>query len=80
MVIELTKDHGYAIGVACALWFQQSIVFTIKVGLKRREVGIKPPTLYPNDSEIKSLKLTPEQVDSYMCTQRVHQNNGKDIL
>jgi len=37
--------------------------------------GIKAPTLYPRDSEIKALKLTEEQVATYMCAQRAHQNN-----
>ena len=34
-----------------------------------------PPTLYPRDSEIKQLNLSEKDVDSYMCVQRVHQNN-----
>jgi len=31
--------------------------------------------LYPRDSEIKVLNLSAEDVDSYMCAQRVYQNN-----
>ena len=41
----------------------------------RKKSGIQAPTLYPRDSEIKALNLSAKQVDSYMCVQRVHQNN-----
>lgn len=30
---------------------------------------------YPRDAEIKALNLSSDQVDSYMCVQRMHQNN-----
>lgn len=47
----------------------------IAVALARKRTGIQPPTLYPRDSEIKALNLSAKDVDSYMCAQRVHQNN-----
>jgi hypothetical protein len=31
--------------------------------------------MYPRDSEIKALNLKPDQLESYMRSQRVHQNN-----
>ena len=73
--LELTSDHGYAIAVLLAIWFQQQFIFTIKVAMARSKFKIQPPTLYPRDSEVKAAQLTPEQLDEYMCTQRVHQNN-----
>ena len=43
--------------------------------MQRKATKISPPTIYPTDSQIKDLKLTPEQVEKYLCAQRVHQNN-----
>jgi hypothetical protein len=36
--------------------------------------------LYPTDKLISSLKLSPEQVDKYLCVQRVHQNNMEFLV
>ena len=74
-LLTVDAEYGYVVAVALLLYIQQSIIFAIPVALARRRTGIKPPVLYPNDSLIKSLKLTDEQVDSYNRTQRVHQNN-----
>ncbi len=73
--IEITHEHGYAIAVIVALWFQQSFIFVIPVGVARKKFGILPPTLYPRDSQVKSLSLNEAQVDEYLRAQRVHQNN-----
>ena len=73
--IELTTEHGKCIAILVLLWIQQQLVFVIAVALARKKSGIQPPTLYPRDSEIKKLNLSDKDVDSYMCTQRVHQNN-----
>ncbi|KAL7543752.1 hypothetical protein ACHAXR_013444 [Thalassiosira sp. AJA248-18] len=73
--IELTQEHGKCIAVLVLLWIQQQLVFAIAVAVARKKSGIDAPTLYPRDSEIKALNLSAEQVDSYMCAQRVHQNN-----
>lgn len=73
--IDITHEHGYAVAVILALWFQQNFIFVIPVALARRKFGIIPPTLYPRDSQVKSLSLSEAQVDEYLRTQRVHQNN-----
>ena len=73
--IELTQEHGKCIAVLVLLWIQQQLVFVVAVALARMRTGIQPPTLYPRDSEIKALNLSAKDVDSYMCAQRVHQNN-----
>lgn len=73
--VELAEQHGKCIAALVALWIQQQLVFAIAVSVARKKSGIQPPTLYPRDSEIKALKLSPAQVDSYMCVQRMHQNN-----
>jgi hypothetical protein len=73
--IELNQDHGKCIAVLVLLWVQQQLIFVIAVAVARKKSGIQPPTLYPRDSEIKSLNLSPADVESYMCVQRVHQNN-----
>ena len=78
--IDLTPEHGKCLAVLVALWFQQQFVFAIKVALARHKYGIQPPTLYPRDSEIKEKQLTSDDVDSYMCTQRVHQNNVEFLV
>jgi uncharacterized MAPEG superfamily protein len=75
VTLELTSEHGYAIAVLLALWFQHNIIFVVKVAMARFKFGIQPPTIYPRDSEIKAANLTQAQVDEYMCAQRVHQNN-----
>ena len=73
--IQIPVEYGYVLLVAVALWIQQSIIFSIPVGLQRSKTGIKPPVLYPGDKLISNLKLSEAQVDKYMCAQRVHQNN-----
>jgi hypothetical protein len=73
--VEITHEHGYAVAVILALWFQQSIIFVIPVALVRKKFGIVPPTLYPRDAQVKSLSLSETQVDEYLRAQRVHQNN-----
>lgn len=73
--VELTAEHGRCIATFVLLWLQQQLVFAIAVALARKKSGIQPPTLYPRDAEIKALNLSSDQVDSYMCVQRMHQNN-----
>eukprot|EP00986_Skeletonema_menzelii_P015674 scaffold12351_cov141-Skeletonema_menzelii.AAC.7 len=73
--IELTAEHGKCIAVLVLLWIQQQLVFAIAVAVARKKSCIDAPTLYPRDSEIKKLNLSEKDVDSYMCVQRVHQNN-----
>ena len=80
MQIELTKEHGYVLAVILAFWIQQSIIYVIPVVKQRGATGIKAPTLYPRDSEIKEKKLTDKQVDDYMRVQRVHQNNVEFLV
>ena len=80
MQIALPDKYGYVLAVLLAFWVQQAIIFVIPVATQRRKTGIKPPTLYPNDSEIKELKLSPEAVGDYMRAQRVHQNNLEFLL
>mmetsp|Transcript_3927 Transcript_3927/g.6160 ORF Transcript_3927/g.6160 Transcript_3927/m.6160 type:complete len:153 (-) Transcript_3927:109-567(-) len=79
VLIDIPASYGYVVGVAVGLWIQQ-ILFTIPVGLQRSKTGIKPPTLYPNDKLITTLKLSPEAVDTYNRTQRVHQNNMEFLV
>jgi len=69
------NDFGYIIALSVAMFLQQQLVFVIPVVRARMAYGIKAPTLYPRDSEIKALKLTDEQVHDYYCCQRAHQNN-----
>jgi len=74
-IIALTSEHGKCIAILVLLWIQQQLVFSIAVAIARKKTGIDAPTLYPRDSEIKKLNLSEKDVDSYMCVQRVHQNN-----
>jgi len=73
--ITLNEDHGWFLASVVGFYLQQAILFVIPVVKQRLATGIKAPTLYPNDSEIKKLNLTEEQVSSYMRAQRIHQNN-----
>lgn len=36
--------------------------------------------MYPSDKLISTLKLSEKQVNSYMCAQRVHQNNMEFLV
>ena len=78
--IEIPAEYGYVIAVALALWFQQAVIFVIPIGMQRMKTKISPPTLYPTDRQIKELALTDQQVDNYMCAQRVHQNNMEFLV
>jgi hypothetical protein len=69
------KEFGYIVALTVAFFVQQQIIFVIPVVRARFATGIKAPILYPRDSEIKALNLTPAQVDDYYCKQRAHQNN-----
>ena len=75
IINALPADFGLVVAVSVGFYIQQSILFVIPVAMQRGKTGIKPPTLYPTDSQIKDLKLTETQVTDYMCAQRVHQNN-----
>lgn len=78
--IMLPEKYEYVLAVLLGFWVQQSIIFVIPVVRQRISTGIKAPTLYPTDSEIKDLKLSPEQVGNYMRAQRVHQNNVEFLV
>jgi uncharacterized membrane protein YecN with MAPEG domain len=78
--INLPKDFGYVIAVMVAFWIQQQVLFVIPIAMQRSSTKIQPPVIYPNDSLIKELKLTDEQVDAYMRSQRVHQNNMEFLV
>jgi uncharacterized MAPEG superfamily protein len=69
------KEFGYVVALALAFYIQQQIIFVIPVIGARKKTGIKAPTLYPRDSEIKALSLSDDQVTDYICKQRAHQNN-----
>ena len=73
--LTITRDHGYVAIVAVCMYLTQQLVMIIPVAKARKATGIKAPTLYPRDSEIKALQLKPEQVQDYLCAQRAHQNN-----
>jgi len=75
MQITVPDKFGLVLAVIMLFWVQQAVIFVIPVVTQRGSTGIKPPVLYPNDSLIKELKLSPESVDAYMRSQRVHQNN-----
>ena len=57
------------------MFLLQQIVLVLPVVKQRISTGIKAPTLYPRDGQIKELKLAPYQVENYMRAQRAHQNN-----
>ena len=73
--LVLSDDYAYVIACAIAFYVQQQFIFVIPVAMKRKKYGVKTPTLYPRDSEIKALKMSDDDVHDYMCTQRAHQNN-----
>ena len=70
----MLKEYGYVLFVALLFYLTQQLLMILPV-MKRSATKIKAPTLYPRDSEIKSLGLTDEQVLNYYRAQRVHQNN-----
>ena len=78
--VQLTEEHGWFFLSVLALVLQQAFVFVIPVAMARKKTGIQAPVLYPNDSLIKELKLNKEQVDKYLCVQRVHQNNVEFLV
>jgi uncharacterized membrane protein YecN with MAPEG domain len=73
--LELTPEYGYIIAVVAAMYIAQNIIMVLPVVRQRLKTGIKAPTLYPRDHEIKTLKLSDKQVWNYMVAQRAHQNN-----
>jgi uncharacterized MAPEG superfamily protein len=78
MQLEVSNDYGYVIALGCFMYLTQQLILLIVPGgvmSARKDTGIKAPTLYPRDSEIKKLKLTDEQVNRYYCAQRAHQNS-----
>ncbi|KAJ3140395.1 hypothetical protein HK100_009945 [Physocladia obscura] len=75
VAIAVPSEYGYIIAVLVAIYLQQNLAFVLQVAQQRRLTGIKAPSFYPRDSEIKALKLNTEQVESYIYAQRVHQNN-----
>jgi hypothetical protein len=77
--ISIEKEYGYVVLVAIGFWLLQ-FLFMIPIAIMRNKTGIKPPTLYPTDKQVTSLKLSPETVDSYLRTQRVHQNHMEFLV
>ena len=75
MELNISKDYGYVLLVALALYLTQQLILLIPVLKMRSQTKIKAPTLYPRDSEIKDLNLSDEDVEKYMRAQRAHQNN-----
>tara|TARA_B110000261_G_C13085961_1_gene357836 strand:+ start:1960 stop:2418 length:459 start_codon:yes stop_codon:yes gene_type:complete len=73
--LNINKDYGYVLLVSLALYLTQQLIMVIPVLMARRKTNIQAPTLYPRDSEIKSLELKEEDVDYYLRAQRAHQNN-----
>ena len=73
--MNIKKEYGYVLIVGLLLYLLQQLIFLIPVMRERTNTKIKAPILYPRDSEIKELNLTPEQVLKYYRAQRVHQNN-----
>jgi hypothetical protein len=69
VAFNIPAEYGYVIACALAFYFQQAIAFVIPVGMARKKTGLKPPSLYPRDSEIKALKLSEEDVGGYMRAQ-----------
>ena len=75
VTLELSREYGYILATSLAFYLQQQIIFVVPVVMARVKYGVKAPTLYPRDSEIKSLKLSDEDVHDYNCKQRAHQNS-----
>lgn len=75
MKLNVDGEYGWVVAAALLLYLQQQVIFVVIVVRARMRTHIKAPTLYPRDSEIKDLKLSPDQVDGYMRAQRIHQNN-----
>ncbi len=78
MKLDIAPEYGYVLGGAVSMYLtQQLVLLAVGKGVlpMRKATGIKAPTLYPRDSEIKKLKLTDEQVNEYYCSQRAHQNS-----
>ena len=78
MKLDIAPEYGYVLGGAVSMYLtQQLVLLAVGKGVlpMRKATGIKAPTLYPRDSEIKKLKLTDEQVHAYYCSQRAHQNS-----
>ena len=70
----ISPEYGLVVATGAVYYLTQQLLAVIYVAGARKSTGIKAPTLYPRDSEIKALKLTDEQVHKYMCAQRAHQN------
>ena len=73
--IDVVPEYGYVLAVGVAMYLVQQLVFVIPVVKARVRTGIKAPTLYPRDSEIKKLGLKDDAVAQYYSAQRAHQNN-----
>ncbi|EOD08986.1 hypothetical protein EMIHUDRAFT_452928 [Emiliania huxleyi CCMP1516] len=73
--LVVTPEYGLVVLVGVAMFLLQQIVLVLPVVKQRISTGIKAPTLYPRDGQIKELKLAPYQVENYMRAQRAHQNN-----
>jgi len=48
--------------------------------MEKKKTGISPPILYPRDSDVKDLKVKPQDLTAYLRVQRVHQNNVEYLV
>lgn len=71
---SISNEYGFVLATGAVLYLSQQLLATIYVVRARMATGIKAPTLYPRDSEIKALKLSDDQVTDYMNAQRSHQH------
>jgi hypothetical protein len=62
MSFSIDPEYGYVILVTVAWYLMQQLLLVIPVVQQRKATKIVAPTLYPRDSEIASLKLSPSAV------------------
>eukprot|EP00949_MAST-11_sp_MAST-11-sp1_P004686 g4686.t1 len=75
MQLQISKDYGYVLLAGIWLYLNSALILVIPVNRARKKYGVKAPTIYPRDSEIKKLKMSDADVKDYMSCQRGHLNN-----
>ena len=73
--LQISKDYGYVLLAGIWLYLNSALILVIPVNRARKKYGVKAPTIYPRDSEIKKLKMSDADVKDYMSCQRGHLNN-----